>query len=187
MKRSNTHLVSTLERRKAGAALVEFSIILLPLTWIVIGATDIALYILARQQVSGMALVATHYVARSGVDSSDFNRVVESAIANPFVEGGTIQLTDSALNPVSAPAALCGCAPVQATATNACYDPVEPDYACPLTYNGTTFTGGQGTYVTITANADYAVLVPAFWQSVMGRPLDQGRLSISTTSVVRIK
>lgn len=185
--RANTHPVSPRRNSHAGAALVEFSIILLPLTWLVIGATDIALYILARQQVSAMSLAATHYAAHSGVDTPDFNLVVERAIANPFVEGGTIRLTDTVRNPISVPAALCGCSATQATSANPCFDATEPDYACPLTYDGTNFSGGQGTYVTLTASADYPVLVPAFWQVVMGQPLDGGRMGISITSVVRIK
>lgn len=163
---------------KRGAALVEFAIILLPLSWITIGATDIGMYVLAKHQVSSMANIATHYAATHGVDGANFTAIVRKSILNPITATGQIEISN--------PSVICGCSATDASAATLCLPDTDAGFQCSLTYDTINFTSGQGRYAIITASADYPVIFPYFWESVMGEAPVNGRLAISITSYVRI-
>lgn len=83
--------------------MVEFSIILLPLTWFMIMATDVAMYIVAKQQVSGMANIASFYAATRGITDNNFAGVVKQSILNPISDADGINITKSSYTQITKP------------------------------------------------------------------------------------
>jgi Flp pilus assembly protein TadG len=117
-------------RDTAGAAAIEFGIIVPVLTLMVIAVTDLGTGIYRRMQVEDAAQAAAQYAIRNGFDATAISNAVASATNN------------SAITASPAPLQFCGCASATSISTVSC---------------GTTCPSGAkaGTYATVSAQVTY--------------------------------
>lgn len=124
-----------LRARREGMAAVEFAIIAPVVSLAMICTVDIGLGFYRKMQVQNAAQAGAEYAATHGFNGTAIASAMTSATGYANVQASP------------APAQFCGCATTSGVSTATC---------------GTNCTGGAaaGTYVTVTAQADYATLIP---------------------------
>ncbi|MGH6812160.1 MAG: TadE/TadG family type IV pilus assembly protein [Methylocella sp.] len=141
-------------RDKRGVAAVEFALMGSALVLLVMAATDLALAVHARAEVGNAARAGTDYAAAyAGANNGAFNSAgITTAVTNATSLPG--------VTATPAPSTFCGCATASGITQQTqppCGPPTPP---CPT---GLT----PGTYVSVTAQANYSPLFPTRWNAYL--------------------
>jgi Flp pilus assembly protein TadG len=147
-------LVRALRARSDGLAAVEFAVIAPVLSLVMICTVDVGLGFYRKMQVQNAAQAGAEYAATHGFNASAIASAMSAATG----------LTSVQASPQ--PAQFCGCPSTGGVATATC---------------GTNCTGGAqaGTYVAVSAQADYTTLIPY--------PLFPDSYTFTAQSTVRIQ
>ncbi|MGH6794892.1 MAG: TadE/TadG family type IV pilus assembly protein [Methylocella sp.] len=121
---------------------IEFALMGPVLVLMLMAATDMALAIHARAEVGNAARAGAQYAAINGFNSSGITSAVANATSLPGVTAAP------------APSTFCGCATASGITQQTC---------------GTTCAAGgsTGTYVTVTAQANYSPVFPTRWNAYL--------------------
>jgi len=140
--------------RCEGLAAVEFAVIAPVLSLVMICTVDLGLGFYRKMQVQNAAQAGAEYAATRGFNAG--------AIASAMASATGLATVQASPQPYQ----FCGCASASGVAAAAC---------------GTNCTGGAqaGTYVTVSAQADYATLIPY--------PLLPDSYTFTAQSTVRIQ
>ncbi|MGA7386170.1 MAG: TadE/TadG family type IV pilus assembly protein [Methylocella sp.] len=159
-------LTGHLCHNQRGVAAVEFALVATLLSFLLPAATDLALALLANQQVGNAARAGSEYAAINCWDST--TNAVSTTCASNVSTAATSATTRSGVTATSSN--YCGNASASGV-TQTCVLP------CACTSGPTT-----GIYVSVTASTSYTPIFPAMW----GTHLTGGSLNLSATSVTRI-
>jgi Flp pilus assembly protein TadG len=153
----------------AGAALIELAVLMPILLGMGIYTMDFGLYDFRRMQVQNAAQAGAQYVI-ANLQKIDNDITSSGLLSSSDISSINSAVTTATTFAVSASAySFCGC-PSNSGVTSLCGSPSTPSTcnAC----SGNTCSANRGTYVTVSAQANYTPLVPYQFFSNPSYPLN---------------